>query len=140
MNCSGSAIGLVPEAENCEAILQAWYSRQSDEQAIAKVLFGDYNPSGKLPITFYKSIDQLPDFEEYDMKGRTYWYLNESPLFPFGHGLSYTTFSTGKARAARTEIRTGEKITLTIPVKNTGKRRGTEILQIYVKNSIRKAR
>lgn len=133
VNCSGSAIGLVPEAENCEAILQAWYSGQSGGRAIAEVLFGDYNPSGKLPITFYKSIDQLPDFEEYDMKGRTYRYLNDSPLYPFGHGLSYTTFSIGKAKVSKTELKAGEKIMLTIPVKNTGKRQGTEILQVYLK-------
>lgn len=133
VNCSGSAMGLVPESENCEAILQAWYSGQSGGQAIAEVLFGDYNPSGKLPITFYKNIDQLPDFEEYDMKGRTYRYLQESPLYPFGHGLSYTSFSIGKGKVSKTEIKTGETAVLTVPVKNTGKRRGTEILQVYVK-------
>lgn len=133
VNCSGSAIGLVPEAENCEAILQAWYGGQSGGQAIAEVLFGDYNPSGKLPITFYKNVDQLPDFEEYDMKGRTYRYLKDRPLYPFGHGLSYTTFSIGKAKVNKTEFKKEEKLTLTIPIKNTGKRQGAEILQIYVK-------
>ena len=133
VNCSGSAIGLEPEAENCEAILQAWYGGQSGGQAIAEVLFGDYNPSGKLPITFYRNINQLPDFEEYDMNGRTYRYMTESPLYPFGHGLSYTTFHIGKAEADKVEMKAGEKMTLTIPVKNTGKYQGTEVLQVYVR-------
>lgn len=133
VNCSGSAIGMVPEAQNCDAILQAWYAGQSGGQAIAEVLFGDYNPSGKLPITFYRSINQLPDFEDYDMKGRTYRYLTESPLFAFGYGLTYTTFDIGKAQIDKTEIKTGEKATLTVPITNTGNRKGTEIIQVYLK-------
>ncbi|EGK02417.1 xylan 1,4-beta-xylosidase [Dysgonomonas gadei] len=133
VNCSGSAIGLMPESESCEAILQAWYGGQSGGQAIAEVLFGKYNPSGKLPITFYKNIDQLPDFEEYDMKGRTYRYLEDKPLFPFGYGLSYTTFDIGRATASSISAKAGEKIKLVIPVKNTGKRTGSETVQVYVK-------
>ena len=132
VNCSGSAIGLVPETENCEAILQAWYAGESGGQAIADVLFGDYNPSGKLPVTFYKNIDQVPDFENYSMAGRTYRYMSD-PLFPFGFGLSYTTFKIGKANISRNEIRSGESIKLTVPVSNTGKRDGTEIVQIYLR-------
>ncbi len=97
VNCSGSAVGLVPETESCDAILQAWYAGESGGQAIADVLFGDYNPSGKLPITFYRNMKQLPDFENYSMKGRTYRYMSD-PLFPFGFGLSYTTFSIGTAQ------------------------------------------
>lgn len=133
VNCSGSAIGLMPESESCEAILQAWYGGQSGGQAIAEVLFGKYNPSGKLPITFYENIDQLPDFEEYDMKGRTYRYLEDKPLFPFGYGLSYTTFDIGRATASSVSAKAGEKIKLVIPVKNTGKRTGSETVQVYVK-------
>ncbi|MFC4672488.1 xylan 1,4-beta-xylosidase [Dysgonomonas termitidis] len=133
VNCSGSAIGLMPESESCEAILQAWYGGQSGGQAIAEVLFGKYNPSGKLPITFYENIDQLPDFEEYDMKGRTYRYLEDKPLFPFGYGLSYTTFDIGRATASSISAKAGEKIKLVIPVKNTGKRTGSETVQVYVK-------
>ena len=133
VNCSGSAIGLMPESESCEAILQAWYGGQSGGQAIGEVLFGKYNPSGKLPITFYKNIDQLPDFEEYDMKGRTYRYLEDKPLFPFGYGLSYTTFDIGRATASSISAKAGEKIKLVIPVKNTGKRTGSETVQVYVK-------
>jgi len=131
VNCSGSAIGLVPETESCDAILQAWYAGESGGQAIADVLFGDYNPSGKLPITFYKNMQQLPDFEDYSMKGRTYRYMSD-PLFPFGFGLSYTTFSIGNAKLNKSEIKSDETIQLTVPVSNTGKRDGTEIVQVYV--------
>jgi beta-glucosidase len=132
VNCSGSAIALTPETENCEAILQAWYGGESGGQAVADVLFGDYNPSGKLPITFYKHSDQLPDFENYSMKNRTYRFMSDA-LFPFGHGLSYTTFSIGKAQLDKTSIEENETVTLTIPVSNSGKREGTEIVQVYLR-------
>ena len=132
VNCSGSAIGLVPETESCDAILQAWYGGESGGQAVADVLFGDYNPSGKLPITFYKDTTQLPGFEDYSMKGRTYRYMSD-PLFPFGFGLSYTNFSIGNAKLNKTKIAKDEDVELTIPVTNTGKRNGTEIVQVYVK-------
>jgi len=132
VNCSGSAIGLVPETESCDAILQAWYGGESGGQAVADVLFGDYNPSGKLPITFYKSMKQLADFEDYSMKGRTYRYMSD-PLFPFGFGLSYTAFSIGNAKFSHTTIKANEPVELTIPVSNTGKRNGTEIVQVYVR-------
>jgi beta-glucosidase len=133
VNCSGSAVGLVPETESCEAILQAWYGGEAGGQAVADVLFGDYNPSGKLPITFYKDTTQLPGFENYNMKGRTYRYMTETPLFPFGFGLSYTTFSIGNASINNPEIKNGANLTITIPVSNTGKRDGTEIAQVYVR-------
>ncbi|MGD0592045.1 MAG: xylan 1,4-beta-xylosidase [Bacteroidota bacterium] len=132
VNCSGSAISLVPETESCDAILQAWYGGESGGQAVADVLFGDYNPSGRLPITFYKNSSQLPDFEDYSMKGRTYRYMSD-PLYPFGYGLSYTTFSIGSANASKTEIKMNDNIKLTIPVSNIGKRDGTEIVQVYVR-------
>jgi beta-glucosidase len=132
VNCSGSAIGLVPETESCDAILQAWYAGESGGQAIADVLFGDYNPSGKLPITFYKNINQLPDFEDYSMKGRTYRFMSD-PLFPFGFGLSYTSFLIGNASFSKTSVNANESIELTIPVSNTGKRAGTEIVQVYIR-------
>jgi beta-glucosidase len=131
VNCSGSAIGLLPETESCDAILQAWYGGESGGMAVADVLFGDYNPSGKLPVTFYKNVGQLPDFEDYSMKGRTYRYMSD-PLFPFGFGLSYTTFSIGNANIAKSIICAGESTSITIPVTNTGKRSGTEIVQLYV--------
>jgi beta-glucosidase len=134
VNCSGSAIGLVPETGNCEAILQAWYAGESGGQAVADVLFGDYNPSGKLPVTFYMNMEQLPDFEDYSMKGRTYRYMSD-PLFPFGFGLSYTTFSIGTAQIRKNEINSGGSIELTVPVSNTGKRDGTEIVQVYIRKA-----
>lgn len=131
VNCSGSAIALVPETESCDAILQAWYGGESGGQAVADVLFGDYNPSGKLPITFYKSMNQLSDFENYSMKGRTYRYMSD-PLFPFGFGLSYTNFKIGKATVDKSEIKSNETVKLTVPVTNAGKRSGTEIVQVYI--------
>ena len=131
VNCSGSAIALVPETESCDAILQAWYGGESGGQAVADVLSGDYNPSGKLPITFYKSLNQLSDFENYSMKGRTYRYMSD-PLFPFGFGLSYTNFKIGKATVDKPEIKSNETVKLTVPVTNAGKRSGTEIVQVYI--------
>ena len=136
INCSGSAIGLVPETESCDAILQAWYSGESGGQAVADVVFGDYNPSGKLPITFYKSISQLPAFEDYSMKGRTYRYMAD-PLFPFGFGLSYTSFNIGDAQISKTEINKNDSVQLTIPVSNTGKRNGVEVVQVVCEKNRR---
>ncbi|MBN2012233.1 glycoside hydrolase family 3 C-terminal domain-containing protein [candidate division KSB1 bacterium] len=132
VNCSGSAIALTPETESCDAILQAWYAGESGGQAVADVLFGDYNPSGKLPITFYKNMQQLPDFEDYSMQGRTYRFMSD-PLFPFGFGMSYTTFAIGDATLSKSKIKNDESAKITIPVKNTGKRDGVEIVQVYVR-------
>ena len=134
VNCSGSAIGMVPETESCDAILQAWYCGEQGGQAVADVLFGNYNPSGKLPITFYKNIDQLPGFEDYSMKGRTYRYMSD-PLFPFGFGLSYTTFSIGNAQLSKTKIPKGDDLRLSVPVTNSGKRNGAEIVQVYIRKA-----
>jgi len=129
VNCSGSAIALEPETQTCEAIVQAWYPGQEGGTAVADVLFGDVNPSGKLPVTFYKRSDQLPDYEDYSMKGRTYRYFNDA-LFPFGYGLSYTTFEVGETSSAVN----GDDIAINFTVKNTGKRDGTEIVQVYIRN------
>jgi len=98
---------------------------------VADVLFGDYNPSGKLPITFYKTSSQLQDFEDYSMKNRTYRFMNDA-LFPFGFGLSYTTFSIGEAKLSKSTIKNDEAVEITVPVSNIGKRDGTEIIQVYV--------
>ena len=125
VNFSGCAIGLEPETETCNAILQAWYPGEEGGAAIADVLFGDVAPSGKLPVTFYRNVNQLPDFEDYSMKGRTYRYFTGSPLFAFGYGLSYTTFQYGKAKIKGNSIM--------IPVKNTGKRDADEVVQLYVR-------
>ncbi len=133
VNFSGSAIAMPAEKESCDAILQVWYPGQAGGTAIADVLFGTYNPAGRLPVTFYKSTSQLPDFEDYTMKGRTYRYMTEAPLFPFGYGLSYTTFQYGNAALSAPTIGYGEKVTLTIPVSNIGKKDGEEVVQVYVR-------
>ena len=125
INCSGSAIGLVPETETADAILQAWYPGEEGGNAVADVLFGDYNPGGKLPITFYKSVNDLPDFLDYRMAGRTYRYFKGDALFPFGHGLSYTTFSISKPVYKNGKVR--------VKVTNTGKTAGTETVQVYIR-------
>ena len=130
VNCSGSAIALLPETEACDAIVQAWYPGQEGGTAVADVLFGDYNPAGKLPVTFYKSSDQLPDYEDYSMKGRTYRYFNDA-LFPFGYGLSYSTFVINNAQCKLNNDGSG---TLTVDVTNTGNRDGDEIVQLYIRD------
>jgi len=134
VNCSGSAIGLVPETESCDAILQAWYGGESGGQAVADVLFGDYNPSGKLPVTFYRDTTQLKGFEDYSMKGRTYRYMSD-PLFQFGYGLSYTSFVIGEAHLNKSVIHNNDSIEMSVPVSNTGKRKGTEIVQVYIRKA-----
>ena len=133
VSCSGSAVALVPEMESCDAILQAWYPGQAGGLAVADVLFGDFNPSGKLPVTFYKNTDQLPDFEDYSMKNRTYRYMTEVPLFPFGYGLSYTTFDISKGRLNKKTISAGQDLNFKVNVKNTGKYDGAEVIQVYVR-------
>ena len=132
VNFSGSAMGLEPEVESCDAILQAWYPGERGGQAIADVLYGDYNPSGKLPITFYRNVSQLPDFQDYSMRGRTYRYMTERPLFPFGYGLSYTKFNVGTATL---NAATAQGVTLTVPVQNVGRRQGTEVIQVYLRRT-----
>ena len=130
VNCSGSAIALKPETESCDAIVQAWYAGQEGGTAVADVLFGDYNPSGKLAVTFYKDDSQLPDYEDYSMKGRTYRYFDD-PLFAFGYGQSYTSFEVKDGKLNLKADGTG---TLTVVVENTGKRDGTETVQLYLRN------
>ena len=134
VNCSGSAIALQPETETCDAIVQAWYAGQEGGTAVADVLFGAVNPSGKLPVTFYRSSEQLPDYEDYSMQGRTYRYFND-PLFAFGYGLSYTTFQVGKATLTSSNMKSSNiQATLTVPVSNTGRRDGTEVIQLYLRD------
>ncbi len=127
VNCSGSAVALEPETSSCDAILQAWYGGEQGGTAVAEILFGDVNPSGKLPVTFYKNTQQLPDFEEYKMAGRTYRYMKEQPLFSFGYGLSYTSFEFGTPKY------NAKKGVVTVEVANTGKRDGDEVVQVYIK-------
>ncbi len=130
VNCSGSAIALEPETENCDAIVQAWYAGQEGGTAIADVLFGDVNPSGKLPVTFYKRTNQLPKYEDYSMKGRTYRYFND-PLFAFGYGLSYTTFKT---EGGQWKDNGNGTYQLTVNLTNTGVRDGAEVVQVYLRD------
>ena len=123
----GAGIGIV----RCH--LAGWYPGQAGGLAVADVLFGDFNPGGKLPVTFYKNTEQLPDFEDYSMKGRTYRYMTDKPLFPFGYGLSYTTFAISKGRLSKSSVEAGEGVKFTAQVKNTGKRDGAEVVQVYVR-------
>ncbi len=132
--CTGSALALNWEQENVNAIVNAWYGGQAAGTAVADILFGDYNPAGRLPVTFYKSIDQVPDFEDYSMKGRTYRYMTKEPLYPFGFGLSYTNFDYKTASLSKPIIGKDEKVTLSVEVKNGGKRGGDEVIQVYLRN------
>ena len=132
VNFSGSAMALVPESESCDAILQAWYPGQEGGSALADVLYGTAAPSGKLPLTFYRSVDQLPDFQDYNMKGKTYRYFEGDPLFCFGHGLTYTEFFYGKPKSDKRTLKEGQTLYVTVPVGNIGTREGTEIVQLYI--------
>ena len=133
VNCSGSAIAFGSVEGQYDALLQAWYTGQGGSQALAEVLFGDYNPGGKLPVTFYRSNDDLPDFLDYSMDNRTYRYFRGVPQYAFGYGLSYTTFSVGKGKLSKPSMKADGSVKLTVPITNTGKRSGTETLQVYVK-------
>ena len=133
VNCSGSAIAFGSVEGQYDALLQAWYPGQGGARALADVLFGDYCPGGKLPVTFYRSNNDLPDFLDYSMKNRTYRYFTGQPQYAFGYGLSYTTFSVGKARLSAKRMKKNGRVTVSVPVTNTGKREGTETIQVYVK-------
>ena len=130
VNVSGSAIGFGNVEDKYDALLQAWYGGQACGEAVADVLFGDYNPAGRLPVTFYASTDQLPDFQDYSIQNRTYRYFKGEPLYAFGYGLSYTTFSYGDAKTSGK----AKNMTVTVPVTNTGKIDGDEVIQVYVKS------
>lgn len=133
VNMSGSAIALEPETRSCDAILQGWYNGQDGGIAIADVLFGDCNPSGKLPVTFHKNDSQLPGYEDYNMQsGHTYRYLKEEPLFAFGYGLSYARFRYGRGRLDSRTMSPDGQVTLTVPVRNRSRIAGDETIQIYV--------
>ena len=129
VNLSGSAVALADESAACDAVVQGWYLGQEAGTAIADVLYGDVTPSGKLPVTFYTGDSQLADYECYDMKGRTYRYFDGKPLYPFGHGLSYTDFKISKGRVVKAADGSMEFVA---SVKNTGKRSGATVVQLYV--------
>ncbi len=128
---TGSAIATPWESENLPAILNAWYGGQSAGTAIADILFGDYNPAGRLPVTFYKSDSDLPDFMSYDMTNRTYRYFKGEALYPFGYGLSYTNFAYSNLQLP-SQVRKGAAAKITVTVRNSGKRDGEEVIQLYV--------
>lgn len=128
---TGSAIAIPWEDENIPAIVNAWYGGQSAGTAIADVLFGDYNPAGRLPVTFYKGDNDLPDFSDYSMEGRTYRYFRGEALYPFGYGLSYTNFNYTALKFPKTTAK-NKKITVSVTVKNTGSIAGEEVVQLYV--------
>ena len=133
VNCSGSAIAFGSVKGQYDALLQAWYPGQGGSQALAEVIFGDYNPGGKLPVTFYESTKDLPDFLDYSMENRTYRYFRGVPQYAFGYGLSYTTFEVGKGKISKKSMKTDGSVKITVPVENTGDREGTETIQVYVK-------
>jgi beta-glucosidase len=133
VNMSGSAMSINWENENVNAIVQAWYGGQSAGTAIADVLFGDYNPSGRLPVTFYKSENDIPSFFDYGMTGRTYRYFKGEPLYPFGYGLSYTQFNYAIAELPKSSYTANETIRFSIKVSNEGMRSGDDVVQAYVR-------
>ncbi len=133
VNCSGSAIAFGCLEGEYDALLQAWYPGQGGSEALADIIFGDYNPGGKLPVTFYASNDDLPDFLDYSMENRTYRYFRGTPQYAFGYGLSYTDFEVGKARISSKSMKADGSVKITVPVTNIGDRGGTETIQVYVK-------
>jgi beta-glucosidase len=121
--------------QNLPAILEAWYAGQAQGTAIAEALFGDYNPGGKLPVTFYKGVDDLSPLDDYDItRGRTYWFYEDEVLYPFGHGLSYTTFEYGDVSLDKNTFSGEDKIIATVQVENTGATGGDEVVQLYVRD------
>jgi beta-glucosidase len=129
---NGSALAVNWAQEHVGAIVEAWYPGEEGGQAVADVLFGDYNPAGRLPVTFYKSVAQLPPFENYQMDGRTYRYFKGDPLYPFGYGLSYTRFKYDNLKLSATKVKAGEGLTVSAEVQNTGDREGDEVVEVYV--------
>ncbi len=129
---NGSALAVNWANEHVPAILDAWYPGEEGGTAVADVLFGDYNPGGRLPVTFYKSVDQLPPFTDYSMHGRTYRYFKGEPLFPFGFGLSYTKFNYDNLQLSASKLQAGKELRITADVQNVGNRAGDEVVQLYV--------
>ena len=129
---NGSALSINWAKENIPAIIESWYPGEEGGNAVADVLFGDYNPAGRLPVTFYKSINDIPPFDDYKMKGKTYRYFNGEPLFAFGYGLSYTWFDYSAISAGKRSIQAGESLKLSVTITNSGSYDGDEVVQIYI--------
>jgi beta-glucosidase len=132
---TGSAVSINWEQENLGGIIQAWYGGEAAGMAVADVLFGDYNPAGRLPVTFYRSVDDLPPFEDYAMDNRTYRYFSGEVLYPFGYGLSYTTFAYDNLILEKKEIHQGDSLMVSVEVSNTGAMDGEEVVQLYVRKT-----
>jgi len=131
---NGSALAVNWAQGHIPAIVEAWYPGQAGGTAIADVLFGDYNPGGRLPLTFYQSVEDLPPFDDYELAGHTYRYFDDQPLYPFGFGLSYTTFQLDNLRLSQTEVRADETVRVSVDITNTGDRAGDEVVQLYARN------
>jgi beta-glucosidase len=129
---TGSAVSITREQELVPAIVQAWYGGEAAGEAVADVLFGDYNPAGRLPVTFYKSVEDLPPFEDYDMLGRTYRYFEGEVLYPFGYGLSYSSFTYDNLILEKDEMGSDETITVSVDISNSGEWDGEEVVQLYI--------
>ena len=128
---NGSALSVNWAKDNADAIVEAWYPGEEGGNALADVLFGDYNPAGRLPVTFYKSVKDIPPFEDYSITNRTYRYFKGQPLFPFGYGMSYTTFDYNSCRTDKPVYSSADTVTLQVSLKNTGERDGDEVIQVY---------
>ncbi|MGA3106566.1 MAG: glycoside hydrolase family 3 C-terminal domain-containing protein [Terriglobales bacterium] len=129
---NGSALAVNWAREHANAILESWYAGEEGGAAVAETLSGKNNPAGRLPVTFYTGVEQLPPFEDYEMKGRTYRYFEGKPLYPFGYGLSYTTFSYSGLTLPKSAIKAGDPLAAEVTVTNTGKREGDEVAQLYL--------
>jgi beta-glucosidase len=129
---NGSALAVNWAQEHAGAILEAWYPGEEGGTAIAETLAGDNNPAGRLPLTFYSSLSQVPSFTDYSMKGRTYRYFSDKPLYPFGFGLSYTTFAYSSIKLPASNIKAGDPVTIEGDVKNTGSAAGDEVVELYL--------
>jgi beta-glucosidase len=130
---SGSAVAATWAQDHVPAIIEAWYPGQAGGTAIADVLFGAYNPAGRLPVTFYRDVADLPPFEDYRMAGRTYRFFEGTPLYPFGYGLSYTSFRYDRVSVNSDTLRGGDSLTVGVDVTNSGARAGDEVVQLYVR-------
>ncbi|HSX56160.1 MAG TPA: glycoside hydrolase family 3 C-terminal domain-containing protein [Sphingomonas sp.] len=133
---NGSAMSVNWADKNLPAIVEAWYPGGEGGDAVAQLIAGDFSPSGRLPLTFYQSADQLPPFTDYGMDGRTYRYSRATPLYPFGHGLSYTRFSYGKPVLSAGGVKAGQPVTLKVEVRNSGARAGDEVVQLYAARAV----
>src|SRR5262249_30266582 len=129
---NGSALSVNWADEHVKAILEAWYPGEEGGTAVAQALAGDFSPGGRLPLTFYKSVDQLPPFEDYGMKGRTYRSFRGEPLYPFGYGLSYTSFEYSNLTFDKNSLGANDDLNAGVDVKNTGKMAGDEVVELYL--------